>query len=48
MIATKTLPLLVMGLEGRENGRKAKNCQVVARVLEFQLCKLKHLRMLKF
>ena len=29
MIATKTLLLMVMGLAGRENGGKAKNCAVL-------------------
>ena len=33
MIATKTLPLMVMGLVGRENGGKAKNCRVLCRIL---------------
>ena len=33
MIATKTLLLMVMGLAGRENGGKAKNCRVLRRVL---------------
>ena len=32
MIATKILLLMVMGLTGRENGRKAKNCRVLRRV----------------
>ena len=30
MIATKTLLLMVMGLVGRENGGKAKNCRVLS------------------
>ena len=29
MIATKTLLLMVVGLAGRENGGKAKNCRVL-------------------
>ena len=33
MIAMKTHLLMVMGLEGRENGGKAKNCLVLRRVL---------------
>ena len=33
MIATKTLPLMVVGLVGRENGGKAKNCRVLCRIL---------------
>ena len=33
MIATKTLLLMVMGLAGRENGGKAKNCRAPRRVL---------------
>ena len=33
MIATKTLLLMVMGLAGRENGEKAKNCRVLARYI---------------
>ena len=33
MIATKALPLMVMGLAGRENGGKAKNCRILARYI---------------
>ena len=33
MIATKTLLLTVMGLAGRENGGKARNCRVLRPVL---------------
>ena len=33
MIAKKTLLLMVMGLAGRENGGKAKNCRVLRRIL---------------
>ena len=33
MIATKTLLLMVMGLAGRENGEKAKNCRVLAQYI---------------
>ena len=33
MIVTKTLLLMVMGLAGRENGGKAKDCRVLSRVL---------------
>ena len=32
MIATKIFLLMVMGLTGRENGGKAKNCRVLRRV----------------
>ena len=33
MIATKTLLVMVVGLEGRENGGKAENCRVLARYI---------------
>ena len=33
MIATKTLLLMVMGLAGRENSEKAKNCRPPRRIL---------------
>ena len=33
MIARKILLLMAMGLAGRENGGKAKNCPVLRRVL---------------
>ena len=40
MIATKTLLLMVMGLAGRENGGKAKNCRAPRRVLARVLARI--------